>query len=101
MLKSKIHFSKSGYCQMGAIGVKTHKNNKILGLGPYICYATPLRSISCPARQPGEKKYENYSEPHRVTTHFKAYQILNVAYCLRFLISKAVQKLLADQNAEF
>ena len=48
-----------------------------------------------------KKKYENYSEPHRVTTHFKAYQILNVAYCLRFLISKAVQKLLADKNAEF
>ena len=46
----------------------------------------PFRFRS-PEHYPRAKKYENLSEPHRVTTHFKAYQILNVAYCLRFLIS--------------
>ena len=85
---------------MGAIGVKTHKNNKILGLGPYAMQPPSVR-FRAPRANRAKKKYENYSEPHRVTSLFKAYQILNVAYCLRFLISKAVQKLLADQNAEF
>ena len=32
-------------------------------------------------------------QPHRVTTHFKAYQILNVAYCFLFVISSTVQKI--------
>ena len=36
-----------------------------------------------------------FSEYRRVTTHFKAYKILNVAYCFFFVIFSTVQKIWA------
>ena len=38
---------------------------------------------------------ENSSEHSRPATHFKAYEILNVAYCFLFVIFSTVQKIWA------
>ena len=80
---------------------KLTKITKFWGWDLIYAMQPPSVRFRAPRANRAKKKYENYSEPHRVTSLFKAYQILNVAYCLRFLISKAVQKLLADKNVKF